>query len=150
MIQKTTFELPPAKREEILSFLNSCKGSLEIGLYHLDVTDMEELFLPVIEKEFGVITRFERIWGHFMDKGGERPWHKHSCMTMLYYLEIPDGDIGNFVHEGGEIIPKNNDLYLFPTYLNHKIKPNNTDKTRWAIASNCHPEEKLYQELKKN
>jgi len=93
--------------------------------------------LPVIEKEFGLKLKFKRVWGHFMDKGGERPWHKHTHMTFLYYLQIPDGDVGNFVHEDGEIIPRENDLYVFPPRLNHKILPNKTDKTRWAIGAEC-------------
>ena len=150
MIQKTTLELPPEKRKEILSYLNSCSKGQEIGLYHLDVTDMEKIFLPVLEDKLGFKTRFENIWGHYMDRGGERPWHKHGTSTMLYYLDIPDGDVGNFVHKDGEIIPKTGDLYIFPPHLNHKINPNNTDSRRWAIGSNCKFEEKLYQEIGKN
>ena len=152
MIQKTTFELDPEVRKELLVYLNNCKNKgFNIGLYHLDITDMEAIFLPVLEKEFNFKTRFDRIWGHFMDKGGERPFHNHTESTMLYYLDIPEGDVGKFVYEGGEIIPKTNDLYIFPPRLRHKITPNNTDKTRWAIASNCSPQEILFTEkVKKN
>ena len=62
---------------------------------------------------------------------------------MVFYLEIPEGDCGNFVYEGGEIIPKENDLYVFPKMLKHKILPNKTDKIRWAIAAECRTEEEL-------
>jgi len=110
---------------------------------------MEAIFLPVLEDKFGLKTRFERVWGHYMTKGGERPWHKHSVVTMLYYLDIPDGDVGNFVTPEETIIPKNNDLYLFPAKMQHRITPNNTDETRWAIASECLPQEFLYKDLTK-
>ena len=151
MIQKTVFKLPPEKREEILSLLKSKKEPTKIGLYYLDITEMEELFLPILEKAFGLKTRFERVWGHFMDRGGERPFHKHSVVTMLYYLEIPPGDCGSFVCPDYKISPKENDLYIFPAKLTHRITPNNTDGTRWAIASECLPESILFKELvKKN
>ena len=151
MIQKTTFELEPKLREELLVYLNNCKNKgFNIGLYHLDVTDMEAIFLPILEKEFGLKVRFERIWGHFTTKGGSRPFHNHTETTMVYYLDIPEGDVGSLVYEGaGEIIPKTGDLYIFPPRLRHKITPNNTDKTRWAIASNCSPENVLFMEKSK-
>ena len=140
-IKKTTLQLSPDKKKELLALLKSRKeAGCEIGLYYLDTTELEEIFLPVLEKEFDLHTRFERVWGHFMDKGGERPWHKHSRVTMLYYLEIPEGDCGNFVYSEGIIIPKENDLYIFPAKLNHKITQNMTHQTRWAIASESIPE----------
>ena len=80
-----------------------------------------------------------------MEKGGERPWHKHSAETFLYYLQIPDGDVGIFVHEGGEIVPKEGNMYLMEPKLNHKILPNKTDKTRWAIAAEVIPASTISQ-----
>ena len=153
MIQKTTFELEPETREKLLVYLNNCKNKgFNIGLYQLDITDMEAIFLPVLEKEFGLVTRFDRVWGHFTTKGGERPFHNHAETTMVYYLDIPEGDVGMLVYEGaGEIIPKTGDLYIFPPRLRHKITANKTDKTRWAIASSCSSEDVLFKELvKKN
>jgi len=150
LIQKTTFELPPQQKQKLLLYLNKLVTSQNIGLFHLDVTEMEEIFLPVLEDKFGLKTRFERVWGHYMTKGGERPFHKHSVVTMLYYLDIPNGDVGTFVTHDERIIPKTNDLYLFPEKLQHKITPNNTDKIRWAIASECKPESALFKELVNN
>ncbi len=98
-----------------------------------------------MQKAFGVTRRFQRVWGHFMDKDGERPWHKHSAETFLFYLQIPEGDCGNFVYEGGEIIPKEGDLYIMEPKLNHKILPNKTDETRWAIAAEVIPASTLSQ-----
>ncbi len=149
-IRKTTFTLPELKKEEILAFLNCCKKSALYDLYYLDVTEMEEIFLPILDKAFYLKTRFERVWGHYMDKGGERPWHKHNNVTMLFYLQIPDGDCGSCVHPEGTITPKENDLYIFPAKLSHKITPNRTNETRWAIASECKPESVLFREQVKS
>ena len=135
------------EKQELLKYLNKIKANTKIGLYELDVTEWESIFLPILKDQFDMDTRFVRIWAHYMDNGGDRPNHKHSSVTMLYYLEIPDGDVGKFVYEGGEIIPKAGDLYIFPENLEHKITPNNTNKTRWALASECEDEAKLFSEI---
>ena len=132
-------------KQKLLRFLEAKKQHNNIGLYYLDVAEFEEIFVPVMEKAFGKTIRFQRVWGHFMDKGGERPWHKHSAETFLYYLQIPDGDCGHFVCEQEEIIPKEGDLYIMEPKLNHKITPNKTDKTRWAIAAEVIPGSVLCQ-----
>ena len=142
---KAQFQLPPQVKQNLLSQLEAQKQKTDIGLYYLDVTELEEIFVPVMQKAFGITKRFQRVWGHYMDKGGERPWHKHSAETFLFYLQIPDGDCGNFVYAGGEIIPKEGDLYIMEPKLQHKILPNKTDKTRWAIAAEVIPASTLSQ-----
>ena len=107
----------------------------DIGIIYLDVAELEEIFIPIIEDVIGEKWRFSRVWGHFMKKGGSRPWHTHSTPSFLYYLSIPEGKCGYLSYNGLELKPKEGTLVLFPRRLNHKITENETDEVRWAIAA---------------
>ena len=65
---------------------------------------------------------------------------------MLYFLEIPPGDAGNFIAREYEIYPVNDDLYLLESYLEHKVGKNNTEQERWALAAECNKPESVLKD----
>jgi len=114
-----------------------------IGLFELDNTELEEIFIPLIDKYISEGWRFMRVWGHYMKNGADRPDHAHDCTTMIYYLSIPAGDCGTLVMGKTPYPPVEGTLTVMEPGVHHLITPNNTDETRWAIAAEMIQDEDL-------
>ena len=98
-------------------------------------------------------------WYNILPKGGYTAPHRHesSVISGAFYLELPEGDFGQFfvcsplkpymmcihniqptrygVYEM-DIPIKENHLYLFPSWLEHGSRVNNTDEDRITVSFN--------------
>jgi hypothetical protein len=132
--------LPGEIKQELLGLSKVVKPIYDIGtvgLIYLDKKRMQEIFSPYMKKHFDKQGVFERAWIHWMRDGGSRDKHQHSLWTYLYYLDIPEGDIGNLVIDGDTIKPVEGTHIMFPNKTYHSITPNKTPQTRWAFAAEC-------------
>ena len=98
-------------------------------------------------------------WYNILPKGGRTERHRHeaSVISGAYYLDLPEGDFGKFfvesplqpymmcVHNVRETpygqyfydVPiKEKHLYLFPSWLEHGSRVNNTNEDRWTVSFN--------------
>jgi len=98
-------------------------------------------------------------WYNILPKGGYTDRHRHesSVISGAFYLQLPEGDHGQFyvmsplkpymmcihniqptrycVYEM-DIPIKENHLYLFPSWLEHGSRVNNTDEDRITMSFN--------------
>lgn len=130
-------------KSEYLPHLEAMVTTEPIGLFYLDNTDLEETFIPLIDKYIGEGWRFERVWGHYMKRGGDRPDHTHDGTTMIYYLSIPEGDCGTLVVGQTAYLPVEGTLTVIEPGAHHLITPNNTDEIRFVIAAEMITDENL-------
>ena len=101
-------------------------------------------------------------WYNILPKGGYTAPHRHesSVISGAFYLELPEGDFGQFfvcsplkpymmcihniqptrygVYEM-DIPIKEDHLYLFPSWLEHGSRVNNTDEDRITVSFNTSP-----------
>ena len=98
-------------------------------------------------------------WYNILPKGGRTERHRHesSVISGAYYIDLPEGDFGKFfvvsplqpymmcVHNVKETpygmyfydVPiKEKHLYLFPSWLEHGSRVNNTEHDRWTVSFN--------------
>ena len=65
-------------------------------------------------------------------------WHNHSkssTINAVYYLQVYDAGI-SFVGANNNVVdylPKNDELIVFPSYLNHSAQPNTLQKYRYSV-----------------
>ena len=101
-------------------------------------------------------------WYNILPKGGFTHRHRHesSVISGAFYVTLPDGDHGNFyvlsplqpymmcMHHiqttpystyEFDVDIKENHLYLFPSWLEHGSRENNTDKDRVTVSFNTNP-----------
>ena len=106
-----------------------------------------------IDKELMITTS----WLTKTEKGGESLLHNHlnSMFSGVFYFQdsspiefshirtntIYDPPLENNVYNSSQWIlnPKQNDLILFPSELNHQIKKSTIEETRYSIAFNVLP-----------
>ena len=98
-------------------------------------------------------------WYNILPKGGRTERHRHesSVISGAYYIDLPEGDFGKFfvvsplqpymmcIHNVQETpygmyfydVPiKERHLYLFPSWLEHGSRVNNTEHDRWTVSFN--------------
>jgi len=105
--------------------------------------------------------RFSNAWINISNKGGYNEIHTHpgSIISGVYYIKIPNGNCGNIVfnrnpmetytiHSFGSLEetshtyvtytypPKENRLFLFPSWLPHHVRENKTKNDRISISFN--------------
>ncbi|MBT17229.1 MAG: hypothetical protein CMO59_14805 [Verrucomicrobiales bacterium] len=101
-------------------------------------------------------------WYNILPKGGYTGRHRHesSVISGAFYVELPEGDFGQFfvvsplqpymmcihnIHPTPygiyeiDIPIKQNHLYLFPSWLEHGSRVNNTDGERITVSFNTTP-----------
>ena len=98
-------------------------------------------------------------WYNVLPKGGftERHRHESSVVSGAFYIKLPEGDCGNFYVVSPlqqymmcmhfikksiygdyfyDVPIKENHLYLFPSWLEHGSRVNNTDDDRITVSFN--------------
>ena len=158
------FEVPPKTlRDELISLVLRCKtknhkssgGSFFVDEDFDDFFDhLYQKFIDVSSNIFGQYNQIEnktpfKIWSYSSNKfnHGLIPGiiHNHintSTINSVYYLNIPSsvtmerGSISFFL--GDKVFtykPENDDLLIFPNYLDHRIN-NYDDDEEWRISIN--------------
>ena len=61
--------------------------------------------------------------------------HSHG-LSGVYYVDVPDTDMGDIVFDDRRIASKTNTLLLFSNDVFHAVEPNQSDKNRISIAFN--------------
>ena len=61
--------------------------------------------------------------------------HSHG-LSGVYYVDVPDTDMGDIVFDDRRIAPKTNTLLLFSNDVFHAVEPNQSDENRISIAFN--------------
>ena len=101
-------------------------------------------------------------WYNILPKGGFTHRHRHegSVISGAFYWDLPEGDFGN-LYMISPLIPykmcethlkqtpytlyefdvpiKNNHLYIFPSWLEHGSRVNNTNQDRFTVSFNTIP-----------
>jgi len=57
-------------------------------------------------------------------------------LSGVYYVDVPDTNMGDIVFDDRRIAPKTNTLLLFSNNVYHTVEPNQSDKNRISIAFN--------------
>ena len=57
-------------------------------------------------------------------------------LSGVYYIDVPDDNMGDIVFDDSRVTPKTNTLLLFPNNIFHAVEPNQSDKSRISIAFN--------------
>ncbi len=57
-------------------------------------------------------------------------------LSGVYYIDVPDDNMGDIVFDDRRIAPKTNTLLLFSNNVYHTVEPNQSDKNRISIAFN--------------
>ena len=78
-------------------------------------------------------------WFQQYCKGDSHGWHNHgeSQFAGIYYLEMPDKSMTTEFLNKTEVIVKEGDILIFPSYLYHRSKKNSLEKRKTVIAFNC-------------
>lgn len=131
----------PAETEDVVKFVeNAAKQYWKISKYH------DELHPYVFQ-----------VWANSTPKGGWIHSHLHGSMpfTAVMYIDASP-EQGNLILENPldmvlmtqpispnveypmikEIDVQSGDLIMFPGYLKHRVKPNNTEKDRLILGFN--------------
>ena len=104
-------------------------------------------FLKTSQKMFDGFTiasnNSSKCWayrGNCVDRGIRelKWWHNHSkssTINAVYYLQVYDAGI-SFLGADNKVVdylPKNDELIVFPSYLNHAAQPNTLQKYRYSV-----------------
>ncbi len=57
-------------------------------------------------------------------------------LSGVYYIDVPDDNMGDIVFDDSRVTPKTNTLLLFSNSVFHAVEPNQSDKSRISIAFN--------------
>lgn len=77
------------------------------------------------------------IWMNFTYKGDDNPLHNHAgSLSGIIYVKNPDNEPTNFpalnyVHD-----PKEGEILLFPSHLQHSVDTKETDSERITVSFN--------------
>ena len=123
-------------------------------------------FQKCVNHYSGVIGNWPAViagsWYNILPPGGytERHRHESSVISGAFYIDLPEGDFGKFymvsplqpymmcIHNVretpyGEYFHeadiKQDHLYLFPSWLEHGSRVNNTKEDRWTVSFNTNP-----------
>jgi len=148
----TTFKYDPEKQ-----------NANDLDLFELTTT--KEVILKHVEKYcsfFDYNVDLHSSWFNFSQKGSFQFAHDHvtdpnsdhsAQISGVYYYQT-NGDDGDIVFinpfdaaryfEFGRVSSRSNNIYtptvgrllLFPSYVQHKVRPNKTDSTRISLAFN--------------
>ena len=139
-------------------------------------TDLEALFNDLSVFVNDVCARYTGIldlelgnfWININGKNDYNLSHDHqkSILSGVYYVSVPDTNMGDLVLERGDNIeffmtgdvarettmsnspicikpPQESTFYLFPSWVKHRVERNESDKDRISIAFNFVPKSKI-------
>ena len=124
------------------------------------VTELLEAVDTLIQKEVHPLMETFNSWGHILMPGESTMFHSHTVlgkppgMSWVYYSEVPKSS-GNLVFTFEactkrvftEVEPKVGKLVLFPDYVPHFTKRNNSEDRRISISGNAMIPEAKMKEL---
>lgn len=132
-------------------------------------TDLTQFVNEVCSRHIGVNNlELGNFWININSKGDFNMPHDHqnSIMSGVYYVSVPDKNMGNLVIHRGDNAeyyltskierqdtlcnvreihkqPIESLVYLFPSWVKHHVEPNQSEKQRISIAFNfIHPSQK--------
>ena len=85
---------------------------------------------------------FQSLWVNSNGYGDYNDMHIHEPKRVdgisgVYYVDVPDKNMGAIYFEDGtQYEPKNNRLLMFPSYLKHGVRKNESKFERVSIAFN--------------
>ena len=85
---------------------------------------------------------FQSLWVNSNGYGDYNDMHIHEPKRVdgisgVYYVDVPDKNMGAIYFEDGtQYEPKNNRLLLFPSYLKHGVRKNESKFERVSLAFN--------------
>ena len=153
------FEMPDMK-EEVLTAIESMgthslidKGQqISNSDWHLNVNFVRpyyDMINSVIAEKLDEVNKkiknttplvIANFWFQQYEQGDWHQWHFHGGCTFssVYYVELPEKTSTTFEYMGNEfqVDVKEGDYIVFPSYLRHRSKPNNTGKRKTIIALN--------------
>jgi uncharacterized protein (TIGR02466 family) len=151
----TSTETKILHKEEYISLRNQINDKLNIFLY--DIIKIKK------NQKFKLMNSWINI--HKKNDWAQAHEHSNSYISGIVYLDVND-ESGKLVfykernwlnifpktpelnfEEYNEInsqtwsyIPKNNDIFLFPSFLTHSVEKNLSNKDRYSLAFNFYPE----------
>tara|TARA_B100001250_G_scaffold407633_1_gene428717 strand:- start:699 stop:1289 length:591 start_codon:yes stop_codon:yes gene_type:complete len=106
--------------------------------------DLPSLLVPHSGNGFPV----DEFWFNIMEPGDSTGWHNHkeqAFMSGVYYLQVPknSGHLlfrmkknNEFIYNPIEV--KTGKMILFPSYLDHSVEENKSNKIRISISFNLY------------
>ena len=71
------------------------------------------------------------------DGGAVQPHiHPNGHLSCVFYIDVPDENMGDIVFDNDRISPKTNDLILFSNLEKHEVEKNKSDMKRISLAFN--------------
>tara|TARA_R100000664_G_C2738887_1_gene127740 strand:+ start:477 stop:974 length:498 start_codon:yes stop_codon:yes gene_type:complete len=69
-------------------------------------------------------------------RGSWIPITHERGVSGVYYVDVPDDNMGDIVFDDRRVTPKTNTLLLFSNDVAHAVEPNQSDMNRISIAFN--------------
>ena len=129
-------------------FINDQRNSLPA--YHTTLRNYLKDYLQDLENQMGFEVKINSMWYQQTVKGQYHELHNHgaiglSCVWYLeydplvhqgttFYCPFADPITGDLLQETPEV--KEGDLVVFPSYLLHEQKPNQSDVRRTVVSFN--------------
>ena len=170
-ISETNLNLETQLKNRIINFLLNCddemkhetnvKATMTNYFMHKknpDFKTLSDIILKILHKVIEA-DKFDSnesyfytmdCWGAVYSKGHEAVVHHHfpSLWSWCYYLKCPKGS-SPLVFPDSNIIfePKENELVIFPAYLNHYVPVYEKDEKRIMIAGNIGLDAVRYEKI---
>jgi len=86
----------------------------------------------------------QNFWHQQYEQGDYHGWHTHgdAIYSSVYYAELPEGSATTFRINGEErqFDVQEGDYIVFPSFIEHCSKPNNTGTRKTIVSLNLNPE----------
>jgi uncharacterized protein (TIGR02466 family) len=152
-------EIQEEKHEELIRLKKEINQYLQIY--------QTEIFQGMVFKG-NVTLSTDRMWVNINEKNHYNEWHNHTFSTLsgTYYIKHDNSpEHGNIIFKNSnalymiashwppeimelpnevtseyvEFVPKSNTLFIFPSWLEHKVEMNLKDESRISLAFNSNP-----------
>ena len=140
-----SLEYPPKavardKSDEHLPMVNRGMHILNSGQLKNTKIKIQNALEYFTKAVMGIEQNF-RITTSWINKIPKEDWiqqhsHANSVISGVYYIDVPDDNMGDIVFDDRKVTPKTNTLLLFPNNIFHAVEPNQSDKSRISIAFN--------------
>lgn len=170
-ISETKLNLNVDLRNRISNFLVNCEDEMNhetnvkatmtnyfMHKENSDFKDLSDIILKILHK----VIEADKLdvdqsyfytmdcWGAIYSKGHETVVHHHfpSLWSWCYYIKCTDG-CSPLVFPDSNIIfePKEDELVIFPSYINHYVPLSNIEEKRIMVAGNIGLDAVKYEEI---
>lgn len=152
-ISETNLNLEPKLRNSITTFLLNCddemkhetnvKATMTNYLMHETNSDfkaLSDIILEIVCKSTNKAHLYTMdCWGAVYSKGHQTLLHHHqpAWLSWCYYLKCPEGSSPLVFPESNIVFePKEDELVIFPAYVNHYVPLSSNDEKRIMVAGN--------------